>query len=74
MVFSMQAHSFKHFQEEKLERYLQHWHNKYPERTKEDIYDELKMLFASNMYKVESMNTLIARMKKRDSADAAFLV
>lgn len=62
-VLSIQAQSFKCSQEEELEHDLQHWQNKYPERTKEDIYDELKTLFASNMYQVEPINSLIARLE-----------
>jgi len=64
MVCLAQAQSFKYSQKEELEQDLQYWHKKYPDRTKEDIYDELKTSFVSNMYKVESIDALIARMKR----------
>ncbi|MDP3788449.1 MAG: hypothetical protein Q8Q60_04010 [Candidatus Chromulinivorax sp.] len=64
MVCLVQAQSFKHSQEEELDLDLQHWHKTYPERTKEDIEDELKTFFIRNMYEVESIDALIVRMEQ----------
>ncbi|MGZ6251237.1 MAG: hypothetical protein ACXWL2_04355 [Candidatus Chromulinivorax sp.] len=64
MDFILQPASFKYSAEEELEKELEYFQRIYPDKTKDDIFDELQTHFASNIYKSMPILEVIKILKQ----------